>query len=105
MLKVAFVAALAGAAICIATPGVTRAGALPQPEAAVYLGDQAVGIENVRWVRRCHTETRLRWTNWGRQWVPVRICNRTWVQGPRWRDRGRGYGYGYRNDRYDRDYY
>jgi hypothetical protein len=105
MIKATLIATLAAAAVFVAMPQSSHAIAIAPAESAA-VGDLGA-IENVRWVRRCHTENRLRRTEYGRQWVPVRICNRVWERGRyRQNDRNRRYDRDDRRDRsYDREVY
>ncbi len=102
MLRSAIITALAIAVVGFAAPKSSQALVTPVQPAVAATGEPGA-IENVRWVRRCHTESRLRWTYYGRQWVPVQICNRVWES-----NRYRRYDddYGYRSyDRYGYERY
>jgi hypothetical protein len=101
MLRSALIVALAVAGLSLAVPKPVNAVVMPPAAENAVAGfdDTQGGIEDIRWVRRCHTERRLQWTQYGRRWVPVRICNRVWEPNrnrpwrdrgrPNWRDRGR----------------
>src|SRR5262249_37147324 len=101
MARSALIAALVLGAAFIATPNPSAAMPIAPAIAVGNATSELGGIENVRWVRRCHTESRLRWTYYGQQWVPVRVCRRAWEPNyyqPYYGDRGREYYRDYRDD-------